>query len=320
MSEQIERLPACDYVHVIFTVPEPYNALWSYNRVGFTNLLMRAGWETLREMLGDPKHLGALPGAVAGFHSWGQTLWVHPHAHFLVSAGGIDEHGHWKPCPHSGLLPARALSAKFRGKLRAWLIREILAGRLVLPPGRSRQHPPSPPGPGYGGTRRWLNELNRLGRKKHHVMVMPRYPHGRGVIAYLARYLKGGCVSDRRLTQRPDGAIQLAYKDNHCNPPKRQTLVLTAEELIGRVLGHVPPTGQHVIRSYGLFATAKGKDLAAIREQLGELPTETDDELPASPARLPAPHSPCCPVCGARLLTRSIPRSIRAPPSTPSAA
>lgn len=297
----MQRLPACDYFHVIFTIPSELNALWSYNRARFTNLLMRAAWETLRQMLADGKHLGALPGAVAGFHSWGQTLWVHPHAHFLVSAGGIDEQGRWRACPYSGLLPARALSAKFRGKLRAWLIREIEQQRLVLPPERTRQQ--------------WLNELNRLGRKKHHVMVMPRYPHGRGVIRYLGRYLKGGCVSDRRLRILPDGSVQLAYKDNACNPPKRQSMAFRPDDFLGRVLAHVPETGQHVVRSYGLFASGRGEQLERIREVLGELPRE-EDEIRTEPRAEPVRPPDLCPICGAVLITVPIAPTARAPPRT----
>lgn len=304
VAAQIKRLPACDYFHVIFTVPSEYNPLWRYNRQAFTNLLLRAGWETLRQMLADPKHLGALPGAVAGFHSWGETLWVHPHGHFLVSAGGLDEQGRWQPCPYSGLLPSKALSAKFRGKLRAWLIREIHADRLVLPPERTQQQ--------------WLNLLNKLGRKKHHVMVMPRYKHGRGVIAYMGRYLKGGCVSDRRLTRLANGLIRLLYKDNHCNPPKSSTIDLSVNELMGRVLEHVPETGQHVVRSYGLFASAKRFELAAAHAQLGELPPEEDDEkelVSLLTALEWEPPARVCPVCGAELILAPLPPTIRAPPS-----
>jgi hypothetical protein len=303
VAAQIQRLPACDYFHVIFTIPSEYRPLWRYNRAAFTNLLMRAGWETLRQMLADPKHLGALPGAVAGFHSWGQTLWVHPHAHFLVSAGGLDPQGRWRPCPYSGLLPARALSAKFRGKLRAWLIREIKEERLVLPPERTKQQ--------------WLNELNRLGRKRHNVRVMPRYRHGRGVIAYLGRYLKGGCVSDRRLTRLANGSVRLAYKDNHCNPPKSQSLELSVEELMTRVLEHVPETGQHVVRSYGLFAPARREELDVLRAHLGELPPEAEDEVlaPLMDALDWEPPARICPVCGATLISTPLPRIIRPPPS-----
>ncbi len=299
VNAQAARLPACDYFHVIFTVPQEYNALWRYNRTAFTNLLFRCAWECLREMLADPKHLGALPGALAGFHSWGQTLWLHPHVHMLVTAGGLDPSGQWRPCPHSGLLPARALSAKFRGKLRAWVFREIETGRLALPPERSR--------------RQWLNELNRLGRVKHHVMVMPRYRHGRGVVAYLGRYLKGGCVSDRRLHPQKDGRVHLSFRDNRTNPPKRDTVTLEPEDLLGRVLDHVPDKGQRVVRSYGLFAPGKRADLRLARAALGDLPEE-DDAAPAATDEKAYPKPSCCPVCGEPLIREVLPPMARGPP------
>jgi hypothetical protein len=306
VNAQIERLPGCDYFHVVFTVPDELNGLWSYNRERFTKLLLRAGWETLRQMLGDPKHLGALPGALAGFHSWGQTLWVHPHAHFLVTAGGLDDQGAWRPCRYQGLLPARAVSAKFRGKLRAWLIRDLQRGALRAPPDRPAH--------------RWEHELNRLGRKRWHVHIQPRYRHGRGVVRYLGRYLKGGCVSDRRLSRGADGQVELSYKDNRCHPPKRMRLRLSEEELMGRVLAHVPETGQHVVRSYGLFASSKRGELAGVRQRCGGLPGPEsgpgsgEQPRPEEPdvVRLPEPER--CPVCGRPLLVYTLPRRSRAPP------
>lgn len=301
VARQIQRLPACDYFHVVFTIPDELNELWRYNRMAFTNLLMRAGWKSLQEMLADPRHLGATPGALAGFHSWGQTLWLHPHAHVLVTAGGLDSEGRWRPCPYSGLLPARALSTKFRGKLRAWLIAAIEGERLTLPPGRPIRY--------------WLNALNRLGRKRWHVHIQPRYRHGRGVVRYLGRYLKGGCVSDRRLTLLPDGRIGLGFKDNFCNPPKRGQLAFSPDEFIGRVLGHVPESGQHLVRAYGLFSSARSADLERLREVLGELPLDEAEELLCETLLHPAPSPPpCCPRCGAQLVPSPLPRTARAPP------
>jgi Putative transposase len=34
---------------------------------------------------------------------------------------------------------------------------------------------------------RWENQLNKLGRAKWHVHIRERYPHGVGVLTYLAR-------------------------------------------------------------------------------------------------------------------------------------
>jgi hypothetical protein len=34
----------------------------------------------LRELLADPKYLGAQPGMLAALHTWDQTLLMHPHS------------------------------------------------------------------------------------------------------------------------------------------------------------------------------------------------------------------------------------------------
>ncbi|MFH1910116.1 MAG: hypothetical protein ABIJ72_02955, partial [bacterium] len=40
------------------------------DRKVFTGLLLRAAWHSLRELLGDSRWLGALPGAIGVFQSW----------------------------------------------------------------------------------------------------------------------------------------------------------------------------------------------------------------------------------------------------------
>ena len=78
----------CDYYHVIFTVPHELNLLWQWNRVGFGNVLLGVVRETLLELLGNGKWLGATPGIVLSLHTWGRNLSIHPHVHALVTGGG----------------------------------------------------------------------------------------------------------------------------------------------------------------------------------------------------------------------------------------
>ncbi len=47
----------------------------------------------------------------------------------------------------------------------------------------------------------WQSELNRLGRIAWNVKLMERYEHGTGVATYLANYLKGGPIGNKRLIQ-----------------------------------------------------------------------------------------------------------------------
>ena len=60
------------------------------------DILFKAGAETLEELAGDKKYLGAEIGFMEVLHTWGQTLVYHPHIHVIIPAGGIDKIGKWK--------------------------------------------------------------------------------------------------------------------------------------------------------------------------------------------------------------------------------
>jgi len=288
IHQQIRKLLHCDYYHTIFTIPSEFNSLWEFNRRLFTDLLFRAAWHSLKELLADPKYLGALPGAIASFHSWAQTLIIHPHLHFLVTGGGLTPQGQWLTVRDEFLLPSRVLSAKFRGKFLAFLRQALQESRLLPPPDLSPQ--------------RVLNLLNKLGRAKWHVQIMPPYKHGRGVIDYLGAYVRGGPVSSRRVTLDSEDSILLRYKDE----TRTRTLFmpLSIHEFLTRLLRHVPERGVHHARGYGLFAPGKREQLNAARKLLGQLPVAPPEEISWQTAcSLAGPlHPELCPVCGKPLI------------------
>jgi hypothetical protein len=188
LEKQKARLLDCDHYHVIFTIPHDLNAVWLANVPLMPSLLFTSVRDTLLELLGDPKYLGARPGIIAGLHTWGQTLVLHPHIHCLVTGGGLTPEGHWVAVHNGSLLPGLVVMAVFRGKLLDALRRAWRRGDIQLPVGLR----PQP----------FLNLLNRLGHKKKtrwNVRIMERYPHGHGVATYLARYLRGGAIKNSRL-------------------------------------------------------------------------------------------------------------------------
>src|SRR5215475_4497425 len=79
LARQKARLLACDHYHVIFTLPDELRALWLANVRVMTSLLFATVHETLEQLLGDEKYLGACPGLIAALHTWSQTLVLHPH-------------------------------------------------------------------------------------------------------------------------------------------------------------------------------------------------------------------------------------------------
>jgi hypothetical protein len=295
LEKQKARLLACDHYHVIFTIPSELNALWLANVPLFATLLFRAVWETVSELLADPKYLGATPGMMAALHTWGQTLVLHPHLHCLVTGGGLAGE-QWQAVRNGYLLPARVVMPMFRGKLLAALHKALDAGQLALPPGVAPHQ------------LRML--LNPVGRQKWHVQIMERYAQGRGVVTYLARYLRGGPFSPARLVAWDDQTVRLRYADNQ-DPDaqgrgRRKLLPLSVEDFLQRWLLHVPPPGLQVVRAYGLYAPTKRAALAQGRQALGQAPLDTPPALDWQSycAQRGERHPECCPVCGQRLMRR----------------
>ncbi len=170
LAKQKARLLACEHYHVILTIPHELNELWLANVPVMTQLLFTSVHDTLVELLGDGKYLGAKPGIIATLHTWTQTLLLHPHIHCLVTGGGLSQAGQWVAVRHGFLLPMRVVMALFRGKLRAAIRQGLVDGTLRLPAGQRQQQVE--------------NLLNKLGRQKWHVHIRERYPYGHGVLVY----------------------------------------------------------------------------------------------------------------------------------------
>jgi hypothetical protein len=303
LTAKLALLLPCDYYHVIFTLPHDLNPLWRWNVRRLTALLFAAMRDTVSEFLHDPKYLGATPGILAALHTWGQTLVLHPHLHCLITAGGVTPEGQWREAQRSFLFPIRAVSVVFRGKFLAAVRRELAAGRLQLPPDLSESQ---------------VNTLlNKLGRKKWNVHIRERYPHGRGVVTSLSRYLRGGPLAERRLLKASADTVTFWYSDNTERDAQgrgtRKPLTLPAAEFLTRLLTHVPPPGLQVVRSYGLFATSARPALASCRAQLegraepaAEPAAAATDSAPPSAPPVPGrglrPRP--CPVCGRTLIVR----------------
>lgn len=200
----------------------------------------------------------------------------------------------WRAVRNGYLLPARVVMPVFRGKLLDALGQALDAGQLTLPPGVALHQ------------LRML--LNRLGRRKWHVQIMERYPHGQGVVTYLARYLRGGPLNPARVVAWDDQSVLFRYADNQ-DPDaqgrgQRKLLPLAVEDFLQRWLLHVPPPGLQVVRAYGLYAPTKRAALAQGRQALGQAPLAAPPALDWQTycAQRGKRQPECCPVCGQRLI------------------
>ena len=309
LSRQKARLLGCAHHHLIFTIPHELNALWCWNRASMAKLLFGAVRETLMELLGDPRYLGAQPAFIAALHTWGRSLSLHPHVHVLAADGGLDEHGAWVKPRRSHFLPARVLMTLFRGKFLAALRQAIERSRLRLPPDLSRE--------------RFASLLNRLGRKKWNVHIRARYAHGQGVAAYLARYLKGGPLKNTQLLPAAGERVRFRYRphrDEDDGAEESVVLDLTPEAFFARYLAHLPQPGSQTVRGYGLYGQRAGERLDQARATLGQPPAIEPAPLGVEEFLARFKHTPAaahCARCGARLrFVPLIPHGPAPPPPT----
>ena len=309
LERQKARLLGCAHHHLIFTIPHELNALWCYNRAAMAKRLFGAVRETLMELLGDPRYLGAQPAFLAALHTWGRSLSLHPHVHVLAADGGFTADGAWMAPRRSHFLPARVVMLLFRGKLLAALREGVERRGLRLPPDLSRE--------------RFTSLLNRLGRKKWNVHIRARHVHGAGVAAYLARYLKGGPLKNTQLLPADDGGVRFRYaphrdEDDPSSDPVVMTL--TPDAFLARYLTHLPQPGLQSVRGYGLYGLRAGARLDRARAALGQPPViePTALTVEAFLARFDrTPAADTCPRCGARLRFLSLPAHGPAPPPAP---
>lgn len=309
LERQSAKELRCPHHQVVLTSPDGLRELWRWNRRSFTGLYFRAGWHTLRELLGDKRRFGGLPGAIAVFQSWGDELQEHLHLHFIVTAGGLTTSGRWSAGDPSYLLPGAVLAAKFRGKFLAYL-RMGLTGE-----GRKACDPELRPPPSMT-LRQTLDLLDRLGRKRWHVRIEEAYSHAGAVLKYAGRYIRRGPLSERRLLSYDGMRVIIAYA--HPEKHTRDSFTLSAPEFVRRVLDHVPERGTHCVRTYGLYHSACRKKLNQSRQLLGQPPYEPEAEPPDTHELLhrmfPDFEGDLCPKCHARLVTVKVFRRGQSPP------
>jgi hypothetical protein len=288
LEKQKARLLACDHFHVIFTIAHELDDLWRLNSRVMTEVLFRSTRDTLFELLTDERHLGARVGVMMALHTWGRTLSFHPHVHCLVTGGGLTPSGAWRTVTNGYLLPVRVVRAIFRGKFLDGVAKALEQGQLKLPAAMSEQ--------------KLKNLLNQLGRKKWNVCIRQRYSHGTGVITYLARYVRGGPLSNQKLQCVDEAGVTFRYRDHRDGKAKPMTL--RVEEFIGRALRHVPERGTVVLRHYGLYGRC-GKSLRdRCRAELCQGEEQSVKELTVEQYWAKTGHGEklYCPVCGERMI------------------
>jgi hypothetical protein len=272
MDDRAGELLPIEYFHVVFTLPDTFNALALANKRIVYGVLFDAVAKTLLEVAANPRHLGARIGLMGILHTWGQNLSLHPHVHCVVPGGGLSEEGKWVNCRPGFFLPVRILSKVFRGKFVDGLKRARGRGLLV----------------GTGDQSRFDQLLSTAVRHDWVVYAKPPFGGPEQVLKYPARYTHRIAISNRRLVSVDDRTVTFNYKD-YADHNRPRTMTLDGGEFLRRFLMHAVPSGFVRIRHFGLLANrVRAKNLALCRSLLSASST-ADCPVIAS--------AQTCPVC-----------------------
>jgi len=280
------------YFLITATLPQELRSLTRSHQKKVYGILFQTAAAAIQKLAHDPTYLGATPAILAVLHTWSRAMAYHPHVHFLVSAGGLDENGHWILPKHSHyLMPARPLGLIFRAKFCDALRKQGL-----------------------------LDEVPPKVWKKNWVLHCQHAGSGETVVSYLARYIHRIAISNSRIDTIDNGQVTFHYRDSKTQNLKRITL--SGHDFLSRFLQHVLPRGFTKVRYYGLWSPSSAAKLEEARAQISVPPrpiktseSDCENSIHASPspgARIP---DHLCPFChrGPILLRRVLPRRARSP-------
>ena len=282
LEQQQELLLPVPYFLLTFTVPAGLNAVARSHQKLFYDLLFKTSAAATQQLAQEPRWLGGQLGLVGVLHTWGRNLAYHPHIHYLVPAGALtNEEREWIPARHNFLLPVRALSRVFRGKLQQALRNTDCYASI----------------PAHLWQQEWVVHCEPVGS-------------GLNALKYLAPYIFRVALSNNRLLQLEADRVTFRYRDTETGAEKQCTL--GAQEFLHRFLQHVLPKNFVKVRYYGFFAATQRARLLSLRQQLSpstaSIPSQsTQPESNPTPSLLT--HH--CPLCGQPMLfQRTLPPAL----------
>jgi hypothetical protein len=273
LEKQQALLLPVPYFLLTFTLPAGFNAVARSHPRLLYDLLFKTSAAATQQLAQDPHWLGGQIGMVGVLHTWGRNLAYHPHVHYLVPGGSLSMDGQtWQPARQNFLLPVRALSRLFRGKLQQALRRMNCYARI----------------PANVWQQEWVVHCEAVGS-------------GLNALKYLAPYIFRVALSNNRLLKLEENRVTFRYRDTETGAEKRCSL--GAQEFMHRFLQHVLPKGFVKVRYYGFFSATRRARLTAWRQHLTQFPAppssvETQPQIDQTQS-LP---KILCPHCGLPML------------------
>jgi hypothetical protein len=229
LERQRQKQLPVDYYMVTFTLPRELRSLALRKPKTVYAALMRCAAQTLKHFGLNKPGLNAELGLCAVLHTHSRRLDYHPHVHVVLPGGGVQRaRREWHKLKGGYLFNGKALARAFRG-----LMLHALQQAGLKP----EQTP-----------RRWVAHCKKVGR-------------GEQALAYLARYLYRGVISNRNIMADDGTMVTFRYRDSNTGTWK--TRREKGELFLYLILLHVLPKGFRRARDYG-FLHGNAKDLLKV--------------------------------------------------------
>lgn len=292
LARRLQELLPVHHFHVVFTIPDLLRPLVRYNRRSLYNLLFQASAETLQSF--GRRHYGVRMGFFGILHTWGQTLMLHPHVHYVVPAGGLSlTDNRWIDHRWQGkfLFYAPSMACVFKGIFIKGLKRLYYSGSLVLPES-----------PEISDSLAFELFVDQVTHRRWNVHAKSPFSGPVDIVLYVGRYTHRTAISNHRIRCCDDGKVTFSYKRYLKNSPLSEfrTMELPAGEFIQRYLEHILPDHYHKIRFFGFMANGKrSANLEIARRDICRRGTEipVDDVLLDYLITAFSDTTRFCPVC-----------------------
>ena len=262
-----QRLLPVRHFMVTFTLPDSLRKYARKNQRVFYSLLLRISAQALQTLADDSKYVGGKLGILAILHTWTRILSYHPHAHLIVTGGGMfEDENLWLPANSNFLVPVKALSKIFRAKFRDEL---------------KKQEPEI------------FDDIPKDVWQKNWVVHSKKVGKGQTALKYLAQYIFRPAISNSRIVKFANEKVSFKYKPTNQNQWK--IMKLSALEFIRRYLQHVLPKRFVKVRYYGLYAVKNKETLKMLKQQLED---EKMNQAKQAPEKSTQNKILTCPHCG----------------------
>jgi transposase-like protein len=228
MSKEMVDVP---HRHVVMTVARELRPYFYWKRE-LLPILINSAAQVMKSIINGKKNNRDLtPGIVIVVHTFGRDLKFNPHIHALMTEGGLDKNGDWKPID---FLPYAALRKRWQ--------------HLILKAFRES----------FKDNKKVINLVNKLYTQKKdgfYVHARTKMRSARSAAKYIGRYMSRPAIAESRIIRWDDKEVEFWYEDSETG--KKQKVRLPILQFIGRLVSHIPEKQFKMVRHYGIYARNK---------------------------------------------------------------